>query len=330
MPLVLVTNASPGDAYWMPLPPGSLDFWDENNSGDLYPVLSNTQTAGIPSNRIANTYAQNVWSYAGTPIVPDITTSAIFVHSPYSPTLSIQGDGAESNLVQIHHEEYVTADIVLADAANMVNMVLAGTNGSTYVRCAAGAISFIDIDVTDVAGPSINQTSGFMCARITDSGADITINGSNFVLIQSADVCTIDGTRNIVCHAGDGAVIVDTDLSLTGGHTNAGRTISAEKSLTFSTNLIAWGEADSFDIAATGSFNSVALGRSNTGPITATGNDVMQFGPGTNTAGFKIGNDTNGIRFRLNASTRNGDFWLSGDDIIVRSGGANRNFSNIP
>lgn len=102
-----------------------------------------------------------------------------------------------------------------------------------------------------------------------------------------------------------------------------GRAVDAE--ITASNDAsVAMGYAATNGITSSGE-GSFAQGKSDTGSIAATADNSVQFGPGTNALADTVQIGGAGIRFKgttgAPAAPQNGDMWVDGTDVVIRSGG---------
>lgn len=88
-----------------------------------------------------------------------------------------------------------------------------------------------------------------------------------------------------------------------------------------------------FDILASGE-GSLAQGSANTADVSASAANAVQFGPGTNSVADSVRVGGGGLHLKGTTgafgAAADGQIWVSGANVYIRSGGATRNCTNIP
>lgn len=320
MPLALLTSSTPGTSYWGSLPTG-LNQWSSNVDGDLYPDADGTQDLGLVGNRVQRLHGNAVaLSSSYSPIEPVATQASIALHHSAVPI----GGYATASRGSIVAVNSLSSDASSAFDGSIAHGNIASTYGSVQATEGGFAGGYL-------YGGSISASYGAIAHGQVDGGGVIiaslgslssgkVVNGS---YIQSGNGGLAGGFAStggyILSHTALGAMAF--------GHV-VGYTIAASGN-----GAVAMGNATGGNILAQGA-GSMAFGSAAAGGIVAQAEGSVQINEGTNNVAFsfKVGDDTYGIRLIGNGigTTRNGDIWCDGYDVFVRTGGVNKNISDIP
>lgn len=119
--------------------------------------------------------------------------------------------------------------------------------------------------------------------------------------------------------------------SVAGGYLDGATGVTVEATVQ---GAFARGDAASgYNIQATGR-GSFAFGRADTEAIVASAANAAQWGPGTNALADSLKVGVAGLRLKGTTGAPgapvDGDFWVAGGNVYVRSGGATQNLTNVP